>query len=170
MPEAAATSPTRGSGAREPGATGGGAVLRPARSDDLAAIERLLVASELPTTGVADALAGFIVAEHDGKVVGVIGLERCSEYALLRSTAVDASWRGRGLGRALVHRVIAAAEARGVRALYLLTTTAEHYFPSFGFQPTSRDEVPEAVRRSREFRDLCPASAAVMRRAIAPER
>ena len=170
MPESAASSPTRSLEARDPVSTVGGAVLRSARSDDLAAIERLLVASQLPTTGVADALEGFIVAEHDGKVVGVIGLERCSEYALLRSAAVDASWRGRGLGRELVHRIIAEAETRGVRALYLLTATAEHYFPSFGFQPTSRDEVPDPVRRTREFRDLCPASAAVMRRGIAPER
>jgi N-acetylglutamate synthase-like GNAT family acetyltransferase len=59
-------------------------------------------------------------------------------------------------------RVIADAEARGIRALYLLTTTAERYFPSFGFRPITRDEVPADIRATAEFQGACPASAAVM--------
>ena len=50
----------------------------------------------------------------------------------------------------------------GAKALYLLTTTAESYFPSFGFAPTSREAVPEDVRATAEFQGACPASAAVM--------
>jgi N-acetylglutamate synthase-like GNAT family acetyltransferase len=95
-------------------------------------------------------------------VVGVVGVERCCDYGLLRSTAVDGAWRGRGLGRQLVERAIASAEANGLHALYLLTTTAERYFPSFGFTPTTRDKVPEVVRETVEFRSACPASAVVM--------
>jgi N-acetylglutamate synthase-like GNAT family acetyltransferase len=64
-----------------------------------------------------------------------------------------------------VTRLIADAEARGFRALYLLTMTAEQYFPRFGFQPIDRDAVPAAVRATAEFREACPASATVMRRA-----
>jgi N-acetylglutamate synthase-like GNAT family acetyltransferase len=66
------------------------------------------------------------------------------------------------VGRALVTRVVSDAEARGLRALYLLTTTAERYFPSFGFRTISRDDVPAEVRATAEFRDACPASATVM--------
>jgi len=138
------------------------ATLRPARETDLAAIERLLTASELPLAGVADHLPTFVVAEAEGALVGVAGLELCRDEALLRSVAVAPEWRSRGVGRALVTRVIADAEARGIRALYLLTTTAEHYFPSFGFHRTTRDAVPAAVRATTEFQGACPDSATVM--------
>jgi amino-acid N-acetyltransferase len=136
--------------------------LRPALENDLAAVEELLVASGLPVAGVKESLWSFIVAESEDRLVGVVGLEICCEHALLRSTAVAAEWRDRGLGRQLVERIIAEAEARNIRALYLLTTTAERYFPSFGFVKTTRDAVPEPVRRTEEFVCACPASATVM--------
>jgi amino-acid N-acetyltransferase len=141
------------------------ASLRAATSRDLPAIEQLLVSSDLPVAGVAEALRGFVVAEseRDKRIVGVVGLELCCrEYALLRSTAVEPEWRGTGLGRRLVEHVIADAESRGIKALYLLTTTAERYFPSFGFVKTQRDAVPDEIKRSVEFREACPSSATVM--------
>jgi len=141
--------------------------LRAASPSDLPEVERLLTAAGLPLAGVVAALPTFTVADVGGSLVGVAGLEVCCDNALLRSVAVAPEWQGRGLGRALVARVIADAESRGVRALYLLTTTAEHYFPSFGFVRTSRDQVPEDVRASAEFRGVCPSSAVVMERPIA---
>ena len=142
------------------------AELRAARPADLPAIERLLTASQLPLAGVADNLSGFVVAESEGEIVGTAALEVCCDNALLRSVAVAPGWRSRGLGRALVTRVIAEAEARGIQALYLLTTTAEQYFPSFGFRSISRDEAPTDVRETVEFQSACPASAVVMRRPV----
>jgi N-acetylglutamate synthase-like GNAT family acetyltransferase len=142
--------------------TSPGATLRPARPDDRESVERLLTASGLPLDGVAEALPTFVVAEANGAIVGVAGLEPCAENALLRSVAVDPAWRSHGVGRALVTRVLEDAEARGMRALYLLTTTAERYFPSFGFREIARDEVPEDVRATKEFRSACPATATVM--------
>ena len=143
------------------------AAIRLATADDLPGVEGLLVASGLPTDGVAGALGSFLVAEHDGAIVGVVGVEQCCGYGLLRSTAVDAAWRSRGLGRQLVERAIAGAESQGLQALYLLTTTAERYFPSFGFAVTTRDKVPQAVRDTVEFTSACPASAVVMVRPLA---
>lgn len=145
------------------------ASLRAATASDLPAIERLLVSSGLPTAGVAEALTSFVVAEsdRDRRIVGVVGLELCcDEYALLRSAAVEPAWRGGGLGRRLVTHVIAEAESRGIHALYLLTTTAERYFPTFGFVTTSREAVPDEVKQSVEFREACPASATVMALAL----
>ena len=138
------------------------AELRPAQATDLPGIEQLLASANLPFAGVPEALPGFVVAESDGAIVGTAGLEACCDNALLRSVAVAPAWRSRGLGRELVTRVIANAEARGIRALYLLTTTAEHYFPSFGFQPISRTEVPEDVQATAQFSGACCASAVVM--------
>ena len=140
--------------------------IRAATSDDLFAVEQLLEASDLPLDGVREALDTFVVAESDGDLVGVAGLEICCDDALLRSVAVAPEWRSRGVGRALVNRAIANAELQGIRALYLLTTSAEHYFPSFGFKKIERSDVPEAVRATREFSVACPASAAVMTRSL----
>ena len=141
-----------------------GATVRPARPEDLTAIEELLTASGLPVEGVAEALHTFFVAEADDALVGVAGLEVCCDNALLRSVAVEPTWRSRGLGRVLVTRVIEDAEARGIQGLYLLTMTAERYFPSFGFRQIARDDVPDDVRATAEFRGACPASATVMAR------
>ena len=139
--------------------------IRRATHADEAAVAALLTASHLPLEGVHDALSCFVVAEDAGDIVGVAGIEECGvagEHALLRSVAVSTDWRSKGLGRALVSRAIALAEERGAKALYLLTTTAENYFPSFGFQQTSRDAVPADISNTVEFKGACPASAIVM--------
>ena len=141
-------------------------IRRPTGSD-LPAIERLLTASSLPLDGVREAMPSFVLAEVGDTVVGVAGLEVCCDNALLRSVAVDPAWRSHGIGRALVTRVIADAESRGIHALYLLTTSAERYFPGFGFREITRNEVPEDVRATAEFQSACPASATVMTRPIA---
>lgn len=136
--------------------------IRVAGQSDLPAIEALLTASDLPIIGVRDALCSFLVAEAEGKIVGVVGIERHGRHALLRSTAVAKEWRSRGIARQLVDRIIAEAEEQGVNALYLLTTTAERYFPSFGFAATERDSVPEDIKATSEFREVCCASATAM--------
>lgn len=141
--------------------------VRRAAPDDLSAVERLLAESDLPLDGVRDAFASFVVADSGGEIVGVAGLEVSGDVALLRSVAVHSAWRSHGIGRALVTRVISDAEARGLRALYLLTTTAERYFPSFGFHAVAREDVPAALRRTPEFVSACPASATVMCRECA---
>jgi amino-acid N-acetyltransferase len=140
--------------------------IRLATAQDAEAVESLLSASQLPLDGVRDALPSFVMADEGGRLVGVASVEWCGNgaHALLRSVAVDRAWRSRGLGRALVSRAIALAEERGAKALYLLTTTAEHYFPEFGFRRITRDAVPDDVQETAEFRGACPASATVMMR------
>jgi len=145
-------------------------VIRAARPGDHAAIATLLRGNDLPLDGVPPAGDDFLVAERDGAIVGVIGLERYGTHALLRSAAVDAAVRGTGLGAMLVGDVLDLAARRGVEELWLLTTTAERWFPRFGFEVVARHEVPLAVQASREFQGACPASATVMRRASAHAR
>jgi amino-acid N-acetyltransferase len=61
-----------------------------------------------------------------------------------------------------VEQVMANARARKLDALYLLTTTAENFFTRFGFAVTDRANVPKPIAATCEFREACPASAAVM--------
>jgi amino-acid N-acetyltransferase len=143
--------------------------LRSARPADLPSVLTLLDRSNLPRAGVADALPYFVVAENEGELVGVAGLEVYGDSALLRSVAVEESWRGSGVGRTLIERALSVTREHGIRDVFLLTTTAEHYFPRFGFTCVSRDSVTEAVQESAEFKGACPASAIVMRKALAKE-
>jgi amino-acid N-acetyltransferase len=140
--------------------------LRSASSSELETVVDLLNRSGLPTAGVADNFSQFLVAEADGRLVGVVGLELYGQSALLRSAAVEESWRGSGVGRVLVERALDLARDRGIVDVYLLTTTAEHYFPKFGFVCVRRDEVAPGVRSSVEFQTSCPASATAMRKQV----
>jgi amino-acid N-acetyltransferase len=147
-------------------AKGSGCVtLRPAEPGDLPEVVRLLREADLPLQGVtAEALENFVLAEHEGRAVGVVGLEVYQQSALLRSAAVEKRWRGSGVGSALIDRALAITRDRGIQDVYLLTTTAEDYFPRFGFACIARDAVPEAVQASAEFQGACPSSAVAMRR------
>lgn len=144
------------------------AVVRSATGSDFAQVMALLQSAGLPGAGVEPALTGFYVAEAQGRIVGAVGLEPYGSDALLRSAVVDPAARGTGIGVALVERILDHARERGVRGVYLLTTTAERWFPRFGFEGITREEVPAPVQTSVEFREACPASAVVMRKLVGP--
>jgi amino-acid N-acetyltransferase len=119
----------------------------------------------LPTEGVnAQALSHFVIAEDHGMPVGVVGLEVYRDSALLRSAAVEEKWRGSGVGRVLIDRALALTRELGIQDVFLLTTTAEDYFPRFGFACVSRDSVPPTVQASAEFQGACPSTAVIMRK------
>jgi amino-acid N-acetyltransferase len=141
--------------------------IRSATIQDLAAVEQLLAANGLPRDGVRENFADFLVAEDRGTIVGAIGLEKFDSAALLRSAVVSTDRRGTGLGHRLVERILARAEEAGIDEIYLLTTTAQDYFPRFGFTRGARECVPDAVKSSAEFRGVCPETAVVMVRVAA---
>jgi amino-acid N-acetyltransferase len=140
--------------------------IRPVTSQDLGAVESLLSASNLPLDGVKEHFSSFVVADDDGAIAGTIGLEKFGPVALLRSAVVSPEYRGSGIGSRLVEEVLERAEEDGIEELFLLTTTAESYFPRFGFTRTTRSAVPPAMKASAEFQGACPDSAAVMTRRI----
>lgn len=144
--------------------------IRKARQTDLPAVERLLSSSNLPVDGVRDHFADFIVAEDTNGIEGAVGLEKYESIALLRSAVVAPEHRGSGVGRRLVEQVLERAEEDGIYELYLLTTTAEKYFPRFGFKETSRAAVPDELKASAEFRGACPETAVVMKRLLGSSR
>jgi amino-acid N-acetyltransferase len=100
----------------------------------------------------------------------VAGLERYGTSALLRSVAVSATQRGRKVAQRLVDRLLEEARGDQIFDVYLRTTTAQDYFPKFGFAPVDVAEVPAAVRESVEFKGACPASAVTMACCLGPEK
>lgn len=146
------------------------ATIRPARPDDLPAVEAMLVAADLPLDGVRAAFGDFLVADDAGELVGAIGLEIHGDAALLRSAVVAPAWRGRHLGQSLTAAILGAARERGLDSLWLLTLTAADFFPRFGFRRVERDAVPDALKGTDEFQHACPASAVVQGRRVSPLR
>ncbi len=141
----------------------------PATAADLGAVRDLLRDAGLPFSDLEEGRQELIVARQGARRVGSVGVEVHGRDGLLRSLAVAPDLRGNGLGGSLHWRALALAAARGVRTLYLLTTTAERFFAARGFDRVSREAVPDALRATAEFASLCPASAVCMRRELAGE-
>jgi N-acetylglutamate synthase-like GNAT family acetyltransferase len=127
---------------------------------------QLLRDSGLPIDGLVDHLKTALVARAGVTIVGCAAVEIYPDGALLRSVAVAPEARGHGVGERLIDAALALAHSYRAPAVYLLTTTAESYFPRFGFVQTTRNAVPAGVQQSMEFRSACPASAVVMRKAL----
>ena len=139
---------------------------RGARSGDLPGVLALLRKAELPSAGVSETFSDFFVAERDGSLIGAAGLEVYGPSALLRSVVVKDEWRGSGVGGRLIDLALGEARVRGIEDVFLLTTTAENYFPRFGFACVGRDQVSDGVKTSMEFQGACPDSAVVMRKTL----
>jgi amino-acid N-acetyltransferase len=135
-----------------------------AREDERESVLALLEHHSLPTDGLADVWSTTLVARAAGAVVGSAALELYRDGALLRSVAVSEAQRGQGIGHHLIHAAIHLATEQGAADVYLLTTTAERFFPRFGFEAVRREDVPPSVQTSVEFTSACPASAVVMRK------
>ncbi|AKM02558.1 arsenic resistance N-acetyltransferase ArsN2 [Burkholderia pyrrocinia] len=136
--------------------------LRAAAVSDLIPIESLLRASDLPVAGVAEYLPNFIVAVDARSVIACGGIEYHGNFALIRSIAVAAQARGRGLGKTIVSRLLAECRGRAIEAVALRTTTAENYFAGQGFVRVTFGDVPRPLLSSGQFAGVCPASATVM--------
>jgi amino-acid N-acetyltransferase len=137
-----------------------------ATPEDAPGVLDLLDEARLPREGLEAHLGTTLVARQNGRVVGSAALEIYPDGVLLRSVAVAPVLHGTGAGRELTSAAIRLAEDFHAPAIYLLTTTAEGFFPRFGFQRISRDEVPAGVRTSIEFVSACPASATAMRKVL----
>jgi arsenite methyltransferase len=133
----------------------------PATASDLPAMEILLAEAGLPTD-VTPHLAGFLVARHQGTVVGCAGMERKGANALFRSLAVGPSYRGAGVGRRLYEALAREARAKGVERAYLLTTSIAPLAETWGFRRIARDQVPAAIQQTTQFQGGCCASAVAM--------
>lgn len=138
--------------------------LRGAGPADLGRVEAVLEANDLPSADVRQNPECFYVATAGSEFVGLGGVEADGSAGLLRSVVVTESHRGEGYGTALCEALEDRARGNGVRALYLLTATAAPFFRRRGYETVARADVPEAIRQTAEFSDLCPASATCMRK------
>lgn len=146
-------------------------IVRDARQNDWGDVRQLLDEAGLPVADLGpDQLVDFLVAERPGsdqsETLGIIGLQRFNQTALLRSLVVSEHDRKSGLGRRLVSAVEANACCAGVKDLWLLTIDAERFFESLGYKMMSRESAPDSIRNTQEFSGLCPDGAYLMRKVL----
>jgi|SRR5215470_18369777 len=97
----------------------------------------------------------FYVVRKDTTVVGSVGVERLdAKTAELHRLYLDAAWRGRGLGRALVEAVLDWCRAQDVSRLVLWSDTrfdlAHRLYARMGFRRTGERILPKDVNDTRE--------------------
>lgn len=132
-----------------------------------AEVETLLLQAGLPVSDLSGkASLNLLGTRQDGQLLAVVGIEACGTKGLLRSLAVAPASRGTGLGQRLVADAERWAATRGITTLYLLTTTAEAFFVRLGYKTISRDQAPTSIAATAEFRELCPAASAFMRKVL----
>tara|TARA_B100000315_G_scaffold259252_1_gene314512 strand:- start:1642 stop:2094 length:453 start_codon:yes stop_codon:yes gene_type:complete len=136
--------------------------IEPAQNEDLPAVLALLERSGLPMVGYADHLATAMVGREENRIVASAALELYGPESLLRSVAVDESWRGHGLGKRITLAALALSRKHGAGTIYLLTETAQAFFTRLGFKAVPRNKVPASVRTSVEFTVACPDTVQAM--------
>ena len=137
-----------------------------ATSSDRENILALLKAHHLPTNDIETSKITFFVIAEESQVLACAGIEEFGDIGLLRSVAVQEEQRGKGVGSTLIDSVLVMAKTSGLKELYLLTETAEGFFERKGFSKLNRKLTPEHIKTSREFAEVCPASAIFMKKEL----
>lgn len=115
-------------------------VLRPARTSDVHAIKdlvaplaekRILISKESVT--YFEAIQEFLIAEVDGRTVGCGALHvMWEDLAEIRTLATSDEWRSKGVGRALLEKLLENAQVLGVDRVFCLTFEVD-FFVRNGF-------------------------------------
>jgi amino-acid N-acetyltransferase len=140
---------------------------RMADKAELPVIADLLTKNKLPASDITDIPVNFFIATDDNnRVIGSIAVEQFETDGLLRSFAVDESYRNQKVGNSLFDRLIDYSLQSGITNLHLLTTTAKKYFSERGFAVLQREEAPASIQATTEFSFLCPSSSTYMKRVL----
>lgn len=110
--------------------------------------------------------ANFFSWVEGNVVLGVVGVEMHGRYGLLRSLAVRAEAQGKGIGAALLVALEDHADRSNLTDLYLLTDSAADFFKFYGYKEIDRSIAPSLIRATKQFSNLCPGSANLMRKSL----
>ena len=92
-----------------------------------------------------EAVRDFVVAEEEGRVVGVCALEIVwADLAEVRSLAVGAEVQGRGIGSRLVSAAMDEAKRLQIARVFALTYE-QRFFEKLGFQVVDKSALPLKV-------------------------
>jgi len=140
--------------------------IKQAENSQAEKIQKLLKDAGLPFDDILMHLPDFLCFMEDHEIIAVAGLEINNEIALLRSLAVAENKRNKGLGQMIYSALIEHAKSKKIKTIYLLTETAEKFFLKNGFNKIDRNVIPDSIKNTREYKVLCPNSAAVLMKNI----
>lgn len=87
----------------------------------------------------------FVVAEHDGRIVGCAGLRLySSDLGEIVGLAVSEESHGRGVGRLMIETLLAQGKSLGLSKVIALTLQPE-FFYKLGFEPAVVAEYPQKI-------------------------
>jgi amino-acid N-acetyltransferase len=125
-------------------------------------IKELLIENNLPVSDLNDRIT-FFVEKNDNEIIAAGGIEDAGTDAIIRSIAVAENYKGKGYGAQITRQLLNYAKTKNKKDIYLLTTTADNYFPRFGFKEVKRQDLPAALKSSSQYKDVCPSSAVIMK-------
>lgn len=134
-----------------------------AKPSDLNLIKNILKTNELPYEDLETSNVELFLTYKNAKFIGVIGLERFDDTGLLRSMTIEEKYRRKGYGKKICQKLFDYSKNTGIKELYLLTCTAKDFFEKIGFEVISRENVPDSIKSTTEFSELCPCSAICMK-------
>ena len=112
------------------------------------------VPSQLEWDGLDDSALHALAEDERSQPIGTA---RLLENGHIGRMAVLASWRGRGVGTAMLERVLVAARARGVSAARLHAQThAVEFYRRLGFEVVSGQFLDAGIPHVTMQRDICP--------------
>jgi len=126
---------------------------------------RLLQAQKLPVSDITEDTLLYQLQLGE-RLIGTAGLEIFDDCALLRSVSVIAGVQGKGNGRSVNDQIEKFAKDSGINCMYLITTTAKDFFERQGYCVIEREEAPSAIKQTKQFSDLCPSTAVVMKKRL----
>ena len=139
----------------------------PVRSPGIQETTMLLEQAHLIGEDVTEAMLSTFFGIYENELlVAVGGIEPAPPFALLRSFATTPAYQGRGHAGTILEAVESLAREMEITHIYLLTETAETYFARKGYVTTPRNDAPECITSTAQFKGLCPASAAFMSKDI----
>ena len=124
----------------------------PAAGNDIPFITALLLDADLPPDDLETWIDNFLLLSVEGKTVGCIGLEIWGKVGLLRSFVISEEYRSKGLGIKLYNRLMDLAKEMKLTTVLLLVKGASIFFQKNGFKFIDRNEVPESVKKSIQFK------------------
>lgn len=141
-------------------------IIKTAGLEHLNLIKDILVKESLPSSDVVLDIINIYLFYEDKDLIGITGLESFKHYGLLRSVVVIDKFKHKGFGRDICELTIEKARDMDIKELYLLTSTAEGFFKTLGFNTTDRAHTPQFIQSTTEFKSLCPDTAACMMKKI----
>ena len=92
-----------------------------------------------------DHIRDFYVSIRNGKVIGICALHICwDDLAEVRSLAVEAKARNKGIGAKLVKACLEESEALGAKRIFALTYQPE-FFERLGFKRVDKSVLPHKI-------------------------